>query len=153
MPYYNDLREYIKLLEEKNKLLRIKSEVLKETQVASLYWLQYRGLPESECKPLLFEKVIDKAGRKYGGLLLGAYAPSREIAAIGMMCQPEEMNEKWAYAASHPIEPEMVASGPVHEVVITGDDLDSLGLDRYCCRAMFLGHVELADTIASFKKV
>ena len=31
--------------------------------------------------------------------------------------------------------------------------LDSLGLERYCCRAMFLGHVDLIDTIAQFKKV
>ncbi|RMD58468.1 DNA-directed RNA polymerase subunit N [Candidatus Woesearchaeota archaeon] len=30
--------------------------------------------------------------------------------------------------------------------------LDELGLDRYCCRAMILGHVELLDTVAQFKK-
>lgn len=30
--------------------------------------------------------------------------------------------------------------------------LDDLGLERYCCRALFLGHVELIDTAAQFKK-
>jgi len=30
--------------------------------------------------------------------------------------------------------------------------LDDLGLERYCCRALFLGHVELIDTVAQFKK-
>lgn len=30
--------------------------------------------------------------------------------------------------------------------------LDELGLERYCCRALFLGHVDLIDTIAMFKK-
>ena len=30
--------------------------------------------------------------------------------------------------------------------------MDSLGLKRYCCRAIFLGHVDLLDTIAAFKK-
>ena len=30
--------------------------------------------------------------------------------------------------------------------------LDELGLKRYCCRAMFLGHIDLIDTIARFKK-
>jgi len=30
--------------------------------------------------------------------------------------------------------------------------LDELGLHRYCCRAMFLGHVDLIDTVAQFKK-
>jgi len=31
--------------------------------------------------------------------------------------------------------------------------LDELGLTRYCCRAMMLGHVDLIDTAAQFKKV
>ena len=30
--------------------------------------------------------------------------------------------------------------------------LDDLGLERYCCRALFLGHVDLIDTVARFKK-
>ena len=30
--------------------------------------------------------------------------------------------------------------------------MDDLGLERYCCRAMFLGHVDLIDTAAQFKK-
>ena len=30
--------------------------------------------------------------------------------------------------------------------------LDQLKLERYCCRAMFLGHVDLIDTVAQFKK-
>jgi len=30
--------------------------------------------------------------------------------------------------------------------------LDDLGLERYCCRAVFLGHVDLIDEIAKFKK-
>lgn len=32
------------------------------------------------------------------------------------------------------------------------DVLDSLGLERYCCRALFLGHVDLIDTVSKFKK-
>ena len=30
--------------------------------------------------------------------------------------------------------------------------MDSLGLERYCCRGLFLGHVDLIDTAAQFKK-
>lgn len=30
--------------------------------------------------------------------------------------------------------------------------LDELGLQRYCCRAIFLGHVDLIDIAAQFKK-
>jgi DNA-directed RNA polymerase subunit N (RpoN/RPB10) len=31
--------------------------------------------------------------------------------------------------------------------------LDSFGLERYCCRAMLMGHVDLIDIAAQFKKV
>ena len=30
--------------------------------------------------------------------------------------------------------------------------LDELGLERYCCRSMMLGHVELIDVVGRFKK-
>ena len=42
------------------------------------------------------------------------------------------------------------------ERVENGEDakkvMDSLGLERYCCRASVLGHVDLIDTAAKFKK-
>ena len=42
------------------------------------------------------------------------------------------------------------------ERVSKGEDpkkvLDSLGLERYCCRSLFLGHVDLIDIAAQFKK-
>jgi len=31
--------------------------------------------------------------------------------------------------------------------------LDDLGLERYCCRAMLLSHVDLIDTAMKFKKI
>jgi DNA-directed RNA polymerase subunit N len=43
------------------------------------------------------------------------------------------------------------------ERVAKGEDrkkvMDELGLDRYCCRAVFMGHVDLLETVAKFKKV
>ncbi|HLC88484.1 MAG TPA: DNA-directed RNA polymerase subunit N [Candidatus Nanoarchaeia archaeon] len=30
--------------------------------------------------------------------------------------------------------------------------LDALGLERYCCRGLFLGHLDLIDATAEFKK-
>lgn len=30
--------------------------------------------------------------------------------------------------------------------------LDELGLERYCCRTLFLTHVDLIDNVARFKK-
>jgi DNA-directed RNA polymerase subunit N len=33
-----------------------------------------------------------------------------------------------------------------------GKVMNELGLKRYCCRGVFLGHVDLLDTVAQFKK-
>jgi DNA-directed RNA polymerase subunit N (RpoN/RPB10) len=30
--------------------------------------------------------------------------------------------------------------------------LDDLGLERYCCRAVFLGHVDTLELVSKFKK-
>lgn len=42
------------------------------------------------------------------------------------------------------------------ERVAKGEDpkkvLDDLGLERYCCRAIFLGHVDLLELTSKFKK-
>lgn len=32
------------------------------------------------------------------------------------------------------------------------ETLDEMGVDRYCCRAQFLGHVDLLEVSAAFKK-
>lgn len=45
---------------------------------------------------------------------------------------------------------------PYLEAIKKGEDkkevLDKLGLERYCCRALFLGHVDLLDMAGQFKK-
>ena len=33
-----------------------------------------------------------------------------------------------------------------------GKVLDELGVDRYCCRAVFLGHADMLPEVAKFKK-
>lgn len=32
------------------------------------------------------------------------------------------------------------------------ETMDELGLERACCRSVFLGHIDLIDDIAGFKK-
>ncbi|MBS3064170.1 MAG: DNA-directed RNA polymerase subunit N [DPANN group archaeon] len=42
------------------------------------------------------------------------------------------------------------------EAIASGDEptevMDKLGLKRYCCRALFLGHIDLLKTVARYKK-
>lgn len=129
MAYFSDLRQYVSMLEERGKLYRFKQEVVKETEMAPLMLLQYRGLSEDQRKVFLFEHVVGVTGRKYNQSVLLGSPSSREILAMGLMCRPEEIKERWLHACAHPIEPEMVSTGPVHEVVVEERELDNLGLE------------------------
>ncbi len=133
MAYYSDLREHIKALEANNKLVRIEKEINKDTELMPLVRWQFRGLPEEERKAFLFENVTDVKGRKYGiPVLVASHAASRQVYAIGMMCQPEEIMERWTKAQLDPVEPRLVDAGPVQEEVHQGDNLlEHGGLEEF----------------------
>ena len=133
MAYYKDLREHIKALQVNNKLVRVKREINKDTELMSLVRWQFRGLPEEERKAFLFENVVDVKGKRYDmPVLVAAHAACKEVYAIGMMCKPDEIMEKWAVAQLHPIEPKIVEDGPVHEEVHLGDNLlEHGGLEEF----------------------
>lgn len=133
MTYYKDLREYINTLQKHDKLVRIKRQINKDTELQPLVALQFRGLPEEERKAFLFENVVDSRGKKYRtGVAMGALAGSGSIYALGMKCKPEEISEKWAQAEAHPVKPVMVDNSPVYEEVHVGDNLlEHGGLDEF----------------------
>lgn len=133
MGYYKDIREYLKVLEERGLLFRVKSPVNKDTELMPIVKLQYVGLPEEKRKAFLFENVTDSKGRHYPGpVAVSALAGSSEIYAVGMNCKPEELMERRAQAELHPIEPRLVASGPVQEEIHVGRTLMEHGaLDEF----------------------
>lgn len=124
MAYYKDLREYLKALEEKGKLVHIKSEINKDTQMYPLIRLQFRGLPEEERRAFQFDNVVDGNGKKYDiPVVIGALASSSQMYAIGMQCAVEGIPERIVWAQSNPIPPRLVTGGPVQEVVHIGEKL------------------------------
>ncbi len=133
MAYHKDLRDHIAALEKKGKLVRIKREINKDTELMSLVRWQFRGLPEEERKAFLFENVVDIKGKRYDiPVLVASHAASKEVYAIGMMCEPDEIMQKWAEAQLHPIQPKIVKDGPVHEEVHLGDSLlEHGGLEEF----------------------
>ncbi len=134
MRYYEDLREYIKVLEDSNKLCRIKSKINKDTELHPLVRWQFQGrLPEEELKAFLFENVVDVKGRTYTTpVLVAAHAASRQIYALAMKCQPEEITTRWEQAQLSPIEPEIIQNGAVQEEVHMGDNLlEHGGLEEF----------------------
>ena len=125
---YNELRELIAALEKNGKLLRIKKEINKDTELHPLVRWQFRGLKEAERKAFLFENVTDSKNRKYkGSVLVGGLAGSAEIYCLGLKCRPDEVADRWIYAMDHTLEPEIVNHGPVMEEIHKGPDLLSHG--------------------------
>lgn len=128
MAYYKDLREFIKTLEANNKLVRIKREINKDTELMPLVRWQFRGLPEDERKAFLFENVIDVKKKRYDmPVIVGSHAASLEVYALGMMCEPDKIMERWSQAQLKPIEPRLLDSGPVHENIYKGGEIVKWG--------------------------
>lgn len=128
LPYYKDMREYIKILELNNKLFRINQPVVKETELSSLVKLQFRGLAEHERRGFLFDDVRSTTGRRFGiPVAAGIYSSSIEIYALGLMCEPtnQSINDVWQRGQLHPVNAVSVESAPVQEVVVKGDGVEA----------------------------
>lgn len=133
MKYFKDIREYIKFLGKKGKLVRVSIPINKDTELHPLVRWQFRGLPESQRKAFIFDNVTDAKGRHYDiPYVVGVHAASREIYGLGMMCKPDEIAERWLQAELHPIPPKMVDSGTAQEEVHMGKNLlEHGGMDEF----------------------
>jgi 4-hydroxy-3-polyprenylbenzoate decarboxylase len=128
--YYQDFRDYLRCLEERGKLQRFARPVNKDTELMPLMRLQYRGIADDERKAFLFESVRDSRGRKHEiRVITGMYGCSRAVAALGLGCDdPSMIYEKWHRAVAQPIDPRLVDSAPVQEIVYTGERLRAFGI-------------------------
>lgn len=131
MSYYIDLREFLRVLDEKGKLVRVRRPVVRETELMPLYRLQFRGLPDEQRKAFLFENVVGINGDKFEGTMAcGVYGASQDIFALGMGCRFNEVRDRWFDALNHPMEPQMVETGPVQEEIHLGTDLEKSCLEE-----------------------
>src|SRR3990172_1895918 len=133
MSYYKDLREYLSCLNKNNKLRVISRIINKDTELHPLVRWQFRGLEEKDRSGFLFQSLTDIKGRQYqGGVATSIIGPSREVYALGMQCAPEEISQKWVKAYERPLEPKLVRTGPVKEVIHRGNGLlDHGGLYQF----------------------
>ena len=120
-PYSPDLRGFIEYLDKEHpeEIVRITKEVDPKYGVSGIL---HRLEKEGHFKAVIFENVM---GSVYPLVANMHGSFTRLRYAIGM----EEGDEKaflkeFAAREAHPIEPVMVESGPVQEVVKTGDEID-----------------------------
>ena len=124
-----DLQEHLAQLEKAGLVVRVDRPIDKDSELQPLVRLQFLGgLPEADRKAFLFTNVVDAKGRKYDTpVLLGALSASPRIYAMGMGCDVSEIGDAWVNAIANPIPPKVVKSGPVQEVVLTGEALAKAG--------------------------
>jgi len=130
---HKDLKRQIDLLENQGKLIRVKRTINKDTEIHPLVRWQFRGLREKDRKAFLFENVIDCRGKRYDmPVVVGAMAGSQEIYNWGLGCGADELDRRWQHALQNPIPLKEIATGPVHDVVHSGEGLlEHGGLDEF----------------------
>src|ERR1700761_8253009 len=127
---YPDLHAHIAALERKGLLIRVQRPINKDTEMHPLVRWQFRGgIPEADRKAFLFTNIVDSKGRKYDiPVIVGGIAANPEIYRIGMgVPKIEDIGPAWNHAIANPIPPIVVESGPVHDIVIEGKDLEGPG--------------------------
>jgi UbiD family decarboxylase len=132
---YADLGEHIRRLADRGLLFTVERPVNKDTEMHPLVRWQYRGgIAEAARKAFLFTNVTDARDRSFpgGSVVIGVFAGTPAIYAIGLNCKAEEIGAAWLHAIANPVAPHIL-SGPVpcQELVVTGDGLhdEGKGLD------------------------
>lgn len=127
---YADLHEHLDRLDRAGLLYRIEHPVNKDTEMHPLVRWQFRGgIAEKDRKAFLFTNIVDGKGRRYDiPVVVGALAANPEIYRIGMNVPTlADIGPAWQRAIADPIAPRVVETGPCHEVVIAGRDLEGPG--------------------------
>jgi UbiD family decarboxylase len=119
MPY-RDMREFLKALEEKGKLRRIRKAVDHTWELACVARWMFQALPEPERFGLLFDHIKGSKIR----VMTAVLGASSETYAIALETTPDKINEKWEQSLRNPIPAREIDSGPSQEVVYTGDQVD-----------------------------
>ena len=119
-----DIRFCLEVLRSNNRLVTIKKAVDPEFEVPAVM-----QAAEREKKAVLFEDV-KRPGFKLTNNLFG----SREALALFFETKPDLVVNEWIERLKHTIEPEVIPSGPVKEVIKKRPDvrLDSLPIVTHC---------------------
>jgi UbiD family decarboxylase len=110
------LRTLIDILEQKQRVRRIKRTVDRGWEPGCLAKWVFQALPEDQRFGLICEDV---AGSEFA-FATGILGSSREAYATALGIEPDEINEKWVDALLHPREPVVVSKAASQEVVRRG---------------------------------
>ena len=108
------MRDFIEKLDKDGELVRIKTPVSNELEIASV-------LSTLDGKAVIFDDV-----RGFETPVVGGVVSSRDLVAKALGCKKEEILQKMVHALNNPKKPEMVEKAPCQEVVEDEVDLDKI---------------------------
>ncbi len=108
-----DLREFINVLEEKGELLRVKEELEPRFEISGFLRIL---LESGNNKAVFFENV-----KGYQSPVVGNVLGTKRRLAYAFGVEEDEVGSVYLERRKKPVEPELVADGPVKEVKITRD--------------------------------
>lgn len=115
MPF-KDLREFMDLLERKELLTRIETEVDPEWEINGIC----RKLQDDNGPAVLFEKV---KGYPFCPLLANLFSRI-EMHLLALETTKEKLYDTWLKGIEEPINPKIVNSGPCKDNVVTDEKVD-----------------------------
>ena len=120
MTEYQDFRGFLNLLEKKDKLKRVQREVTTRFDIAA----GIRKVSDTDGPALLYENIKDYPGWRVAA---GVFA-TRKLLALALEVPEEKMLEHYEQLAQKSLPAQEVATGPVQEVVLLGNEVDLLQL-------------------------
>ena len=114
MPF-NDLREFLKFLEEHGELLKTKKPVDVKFEIASYI----RKTSDQRGPALFFEKV-----KNFDMPVVGGIFATRERAFLALETSSQDYVHKFQNALDHLLPPKVVSNAPCKDVIHTGNDVD-----------------------------
>lgn len=114
-----DFRALIGVLEQKQRLRRIKPQVDRAWEPGCIVKWVFQALPDERRFGMLFENVKDSKFQ----LATGVIGNSRESYAIALGVEPDDINDKWVDALLNPIKPVIVSKAASQEIVLSNADV------------------------------
>lgn len=121
-----DMRYCLELFKSASRLLTAKREADPKFEIPAVM-----KAAEKVSKAILFEKVKGSSFRVVNNIF-----GSRDMLALLFETTPERVVNEWIDRVKNPIEPELVSSGPVKEVIKKGSDVDlgALPIVTHCSK-------------------
>jgi UbiD family decarboxylase len=112
---FNDLREFLKFLEEHGELLKTKKPVDVKFEISSYI----RKTSDQRGPALFFENV-----KNFDMPVVGGIFATRERAFLALETSSQDYVHKFQNALDHLLPPKLVSNAPCKEVIYTGNDVD-----------------------------